>query len=104
EELLCRVWCDLLGLDRVGVADDFFELGGDSLLANQVVARVRDEVGVQVPLRDVFDRPTITGLADVITTLGMASEADDDLLGVLADLEEMPADGALAAQPAEAQQ
>ncbi|MGN9822111.1 condensation domain-containing protein, partial [Streptomyces sp. SD11] len=56
----------MLGLDRVGTADDFFELGGHSLLATQVISRIREVFGVEVPLSALFDEPTGRGLASVI--------------------------------------
>ncbi|MET0395515.1 MAG: amino acid adenylation domain-containing protein, partial [Longimicrobiaceae bacterium] len=63
EEILAEAWCEVLKLDRVGVFDDFFALGGHSLLATQVIARIREEMGEDVPLRVMFDTPTIAGMA-----------------------------------------
>ncbi|MFB7600638.1 amino acid adenylation domain-containing protein [Streptomyces sp. NPDC056160] len=63
EEVVAQVWCAVLGVDRVGVHDDFFELGGHSLLVVQVAARIRKLLGVEVPLRELFDAPTIGQLA-----------------------------------------
>ncbi|HEX3527654.1 MAG TPA: amino acid adenylation domain-containing protein [Thermoanaerobaculia bacterium] len=64
EERLARLWSELLGLDPVGVHDNFFALGGHSLLAGQVVTRLRDDLGLELPLRTVFDHPTVAALAD----------------------------------------
>ena len=63
EEDVAEVWREVLGLDVVGVFDDFFELGGHSLVAARVVARLRDRFGREVALRDVFEFPTVAGLA-----------------------------------------
>ncbi len=63
EELLAGIWSELLGVDPVGVEDGFFELGGHSLLATRVVARVRDVFGLELPVRSVFEAPTVAALA-----------------------------------------
>ncbi|MFJ6574310.1 amino acid adenylation domain-containing protein, partial [Streptomyces sp. NPDC091292] len=66
EELLAGIWSQLLGLDRVGVTDNFFELGGHSLLATQVVSRIRDVFGTDIPVAAMFDHPTVAGLAEAL--------------------------------------
>ncbi len=69
EELLATVWSELLGVERVGMRDSFFELGGNSLLATQVASRVRSMFGVEMPLRTVFERPELAELASVVAEL-----------------------------------
>ncbi|AUI58295.1 non-ribosomal peptide synthetase [Amycolatopsis sp. BJA-103] len=63
ERLVTEIWSDVLGVERVGVDDDFFDLGGDSLLGIRVVARLRDALGADVPARLVFTAPTPARLA-----------------------------------------
>ena len=63
ERVIAEIWCELLGHERVGIHDDFFELGGDSLLAVQAIARLPAAVGVELPVRALLERPTIHELA-----------------------------------------
>ena len=66
EELVAAVWADLLGVQRVGRRDQFFELGGHSLVATRVVARLEEALGVRLPLRTLFERPTVADTADAL--------------------------------------
>ncbi|HEX2295537.1 MAG TPA: amino acid adenylation domain-containing protein, partial [Actinomycetota bacterium] len=80
EDLLASIWEGLLGIERVGVDESFFDLGGHSLLATQLVSRIRRAFGVSLPLRTVFEWPTIAGLAAVV----------DRSAGDSGDLDELP--------------
>jgi acyl transferase domain-containing protein/acyl carrier protein len=67
EESIVEVWEDVLGLRPVGVADNFFrDLGGDSLLAAQLISRLRSRLDVEIPLRRFFDGPTVVELAELV--------------------------------------
>jgi acyl-coenzyme A synthetase/AMP-(fatty) acid ligase/acyl carrier protein len=66
EESVAKLWCEVLDLESVSVNESFFDLGGHSLLATQVVSRLRREFGIDLPVRSVFESPTIAALARVI--------------------------------------
>jgi amino acid adenylation domain-containing protein len=63
EELLVKIWSEVLSRRQVGLSENFFELGGHSLLATQLLARVRTILGVEIPLRTIFEAPTVTAFA-----------------------------------------
>ncbi|MGB8509507.1 MAG: amino acid adenylation domain-containing protein [Pyrinomonadaceae bacterium] len=69
EQELNGIWAEVLRVDNIGVNDNFFELSGHSLLATQVVFRVKESLGVNLPLRSLFDTPTIAALAQTIELL-----------------------------------
>jgi acyl carrier protein len=75
EGRLAAIWGQVLGLGRVGVHDNFFDLGGHSLLAMQLITRVREAFGVELPLAQLFDEPTIARTAEVVGELHAQREA-----------------------------
>jgi amino acid adenylation domain-containing protein len=64
EQQLSEIWSSMLGVERIGVNDNFFELRGNSLLATQFVSTVREQFQIELPLRDIFDSPTVAGIAE----------------------------------------
>ncbi|MEQ1539220.1 MAG: amino acid adenylation domain-containing protein [Sphingorhabdus sp.] len=81
EQALARIWSELLGIERVGRDDNFFELGGHSLLAVQLISRLHNAFHVEVPLRAVFESPTLSQLAERI------AQADASQLSAIAVVE-----------------
>ncbi|HEV2736376.1 MAG TPA: amino acid adenylation domain-containing protein, partial [Longimicrobiaceae bacterium] len=95
ELLLADVWAEVLGGERPAPGDDFFALGGHSLLAARVVSRVRETLGVAIPVRALFEAPTLGGLAgrvDALRTEGAAARAP---------IEAVPRGGPLPVSPAQ---
>jgi acyl carrier protein len=84
EEALAAIWADLLRLEQVGIDDNFFDLGGHSLLATQLISRTRSAFQIEVPLRAVFEKPTIRGLMENIEALrwAMQSVADPSVMSM----------------------
>ena len=88
EEAVATIWAQVLGMPRVGVEEDFFALGGHSLLATQVVAQVRSDFAVDLPLHSLFTYPTVASLAAEI--VGMMSDSEgDETARLMAELEGM---------------
>ena len=76
EATVAQIWQELLGLDRVGRHENFFSVGGHSLLVMQLVARLRNVFQVELPVNSVFERPTLAGTAEQIETLLWAKHAN----------------------------
>ncbi|MGW5749226.1 AMP-binding protein, partial [Amycolatopsis sp. NPDC003861] len=72
EATLCEIWADVLGVPEVGIDDDFFTIGGHSLLANSVVSRVRSALDAQLSIRDLFEARTVSRLAGRLISAGQA--------------------------------
>jgi amino acid adenylation domain-containing protein len=87
EQALARIWEEVLGVEQVGIHDDFTELGGHSLLALQVLARVRATLAADLPLRAVFDAPTVASLSVRLLEREAAASDQGDLEQMLARLE-----------------
>ena len=74
EQKLVELWQQFLGIEPIGIHDDFFELGGDSLLGTQIMARIREAFDVDIPMGKLFEDPTITGISRYIANSRQATQ------------------------------
>ena len=82
EEIIAGIWCEVFGLETVGVFEDFFELGGDSLRATQVVSRASVVFQIDLPLGALFEQRTVAALADAIEEIlidELSQRPEDDV-------------------------
>ncbi|MEP6994757.1 MAG: amino acid adenylation domain-containing protein [Acidobacteriota bacterium] len=86
ETTLAQIWKDVLALDRVGIRDNFFDLGGHSLLATRLVSRIAESFNVRLPLRRVFEHPTVEGLSLVIADSLAQAEGKESTLRMLVNI------------------
>ena len=102
EQVLAALWEELLGVERVGLDDDFFVLGGHSLLATTLLFRIRETLQVQLPLRRVFDAPTLAELARQVVDAEAVPGQTETIAGIVMRIAEMSGDdirSALGAAP-----
>ncbi|MDQ3287973.1 MAG: phosphopantetheine-binding protein, partial [Pseudomonadota bacterium] len=85
EQTLARIWSELLGIEEVSVTANFFQLGGHSLLATRMIAILADELRVRVPIKVVFEYPTVRRLSDWIDVSRMVAELDDAVTQAASD-------------------
>jgi acyl carrier protein len=89
EEKIAAIWSDVLDIKPIGIQTNFFDLGGHSLLATRVVTRISEAFGIRLPLRALFDSPTIAGVAAQVASVSeivkkLAHLSDDDTRSLLA--------------------
>jgi acyl carrier protein len=89
EKVLAEIWTEVLGVERVGIYDNFFTLGGDSLRATQVIARIRAVFQIELPLPEFFQKPTVIGLSEMLAEHQVEAESLEPLNQILADLEDL---------------
>jgi acyl carrier protein len=77
EERVAKVWSEVLQFEPIGIHDNFFQLGGHSLMAIQVISRVRDQMQVELPLRTLFENPTVSELCVAIESYSNDGKAKD---------------------------
>ncbi len=90
EKQLAAVWAEVLRVDRVGVHDNFFALGGNSLLATELYLRLKELLPVEFPLAQLFEQPTVAGLTEWILAARLEQEPAGPLVELLDRLERMP--------------
>ena len=89
EERILAIWKEVLGLPEIGIHDNFFDLGGHSLMATQVISRIRSAYNIQLPVRVLFDRSTVAGLSEAVgESLGALTE-DPELSALMAEMEQL---------------
>jgi acyl carrier protein len=89
EEVLSDLWAEVLTVERVGINDDFFALGGHSLMATQLLSRVEKIFRVELPLRKLFETPTVLGMVDALTLAYGDANAIEDIAQMVKQLREM---------------
>lgn len=89
EKKIAEVWQKLLSVEKVGLDDNFFNLGGHSLLATQMISRLRAAFEIDLPLRSVFDNPTVAALSTFVTERQLAEAQADALEKILAEVEQL---------------
>ena len=92
ENILAKIWAEVLKTEKVGIHDNFFNLGGHSLLATQVMSRIRDAFQMDIPLRTLFEKPTVEELAIAIMHPSCEQISEKELSGILNDLESLSKD------------
>ncbi|NOK13568.1 amino acid adenylation domain-containing protein, partial [Corallococcus exercitus] len=104
EQQLAAIYSELLGVKRVGIHDGFFELGGHSLLATQAISRIRQTFQVELPLRKLFESPTVETLAVLVMEAQAAQVDPEELERLMAEMEELSGEEAQALLDAETEQ
>jgi amino acid adenylation domain-containing protein len=92
EEVVSLLWMDVLGIDEVGVRDNFFRLGGHSMLAARLNFKVREAFGIDLPLRNLFMSPTIEGLVEAIAELCGGREIAEEIASTVLEVESLSDD------------
>jgi amino acid adenylation domain-containing protein len=90
EEVLCRLWADALQIDQVGIYDDFFQRGGHSLLATQLLTQIQEALHVELPLRTLFEQPTVAEIAAVLRSDPAAADRVDRAAEVFLQVMALP--------------
>jgi amino acid adenylation domain-containing protein len=92
EEQIAQIWGNVLGIPNPGIHDNFFELGGHSLMATQLTSRLRSQFAIEIPVRVVFEEPTIARLSLSVVQSRAAGASEEDMVALLTDLEQLSED------------
>src|SRR5689334_2466897 len=92
EEVVAEIWQDALNRERIGVHDNFFELGGNSLLAIRIIARLREVFQVELPLRGLFEMPTVEGIVNLMGQVWGAPEVVEQIAETLKEIDNLSPD------------
>jgi surfactin family lipopeptide synthetase C len=95
EQELLKIWQDILDIRPIGIHDNFFELGGHSLTASQVISRVIQAFQLELPIKALFDAPTVAEMAVIIGQNQAKRASDEDLTQMLREVEAMTEEEAL---------
>jgi amino acid adenylation domain-containing protein len=87
---VARICAEIIGVEQVGIHDNFFELGGHSLLATRVITRLRETFQVELPLRTLFEAPTVEGLALAITQMQIEAEDTEEMARLIEEIRDLP--------------
>ena len=92
EKTIARIWQEVLGVERVASDDNFFALGGDSLIAIQILSRLRKSFEVDLPVTTLFDAPTVSDLAMLVVQKQLAQVDSAKLADILAEIKQLSKD------------
>lgn len=87
QEELCKVWAEVIGINTVGIHDNFFDLGGHSLAATRLISRVIQTFHLELPLKALFDSPTVAEMAEIIVQNQSKKASDEELARMLNEVE-----------------
>jgi acyl carrier protein len=94
EKKLAQIWQEMLGVERVGIGENFFDLGGDSVSAMRAVVRMEKELELDLSVSCLFNNPTIELLAVALGEMKASAHGEEDLLRMLDEIDAMPASNA----------
>ncbi len=95
EEVLAAMWTEILGINKIGIYDNFFQIGGHSLLAIQLVSRIRENFGLEITVRHLFQSPTIASIIDVMSDIIGGKEVINEIARTFKEVAELSSEEVL---------